>query len=311
MEAGKNGKKNAIRSVICIVLLIVIWGGYFITVAWGNKKFDLAEDDFSCAYQIENVEQKDGKLVLTGWAFKLKKDSAENEIELILYDEEEEKGYFATVKKEVREDVNKYFFCEYDYSKSGFVAEVPLKKLDLENRNYKILLRLDRKHTKKAYATNVYLSKGEVMYANPAWFEPLKVEGTYLEEIVENGMLRVYRPDVGMHVYQYNGMLYWIAEKHFFFKEDGHTYIQFQLNTTQISNLPQQRLENKWYSDNIGFYFEAKEVVGMNTGNYRVAVVELPKTYSITQIWTGYHDGEWIWRQDFRPWYDFSNNVED
>lgn len=311
MEVVKNRKKNALHSAICIILLIVIWGGYYIIVSWGNKQFVLVEDDFSCVYQIESVNQKDGKLILTGWAFKLKKDSVENEIELILYDDDEEKGYFTTVKKEVREDVNKYFLCEYDYSKSGFVAEIPLKKLDLENKDYKILLRLDRKHTKNACATNVYLSKGELVYVDPAEYEPLKVAGTDLDKIVNEGILRVYRPDAGMYVYQYEGALYWIAGQQFFFKEDGYTYIQYQLNTTQISKLPQQRLENKWYSDNIGFYFEEREKIEMNTGIYRVAVVDLPKTYSITQIWTGYHNGEWIWRQDFRPWYNFVGIKED
>lgn len=142
------------------------------------------------------------------------------------------------------------------------------------------------------------------MYANPSEYQALEVEGTDLEEIVNQGVLRVYRPDYGMYVYQYKNTLYWIAEPDYGFV-DSDTYVQYQLNTTQIERLPKIRLENEWYWDNIGFWFSEYEMKEMNTGKYRVAKKEIPREYSIRGIWTGNNIDGWIWREDFLPYYIF------
>ena len=142
------------------------------------------------------------------------------------------------------------------------------------------------------------------MYTNPKEYVPLEVAGTDLEEIVENGVLRVYRPDYGMYVYQYEGELYWIAEPEYGFVE-GDTVVECQLDTTQIARLPQHRLENQWYWDNIGFQFRSNECIALNTGKYRVTKKALPKEYSITKIWTGNYINNWIWLSYFRPYYKF------
>ena len=127
-----------------------------------------------------------------------------------------------------------------------------------------------------------------------------------MEEIVNKGYLRVYRPDRACYVYQYKGSLYWIADKEFAFEEDGTTYIQYHLWTTQIDKLPQKRLKNKWYWDNIGGNFEDYEIRD-NFGKYRVMRREIPLQYSITSIETGYYvDGEWKWKGFFRPIYYLS-----
>lgn len=216
-------------------------------------------------------------------------------------------------KREAREDVNEYFLCEYDYTQSGFTAVLSEKKL--KDGVYEILLRPEGR--KKAYSTNVYYDDGKMTFANPEEFVPLNVAGTDLETVVENGVLRVYRPDFGMYVYQYEGELYWIAENWYDFVEDN-TYIQYQMDTTQVENLPKDRLDHGWYWSNIGFYFKTKELTEWNTGNYCVAKSALPTEYSITKIYTGNHtDGipeayksnytpGWIWLNLFRPWYVFN-----
>ena len=106
--------------------------------------------------------------------------------------------------------------------------------------------------------------------------------------------------------YQRNGALYWIVDEYFNFEEDGSTYIQYQLWTTQTENLPKHRLENNWLWDNIGGNFEDYEIKD-DFGPYRVMKRELPKEYSITSIVTGYYkDGKWIWQEYFRPIYEFN-----
>lgn len=75
--------------------------------------------------------------------------------------------------------------------------------------------------------------------------------------------------------------------------------------TTQIQNLPEKRLENHHYWDNIGGYFEKYELEG-DFGDYRVMKREIPTDYSVTSIVTGYYkNGEWIWKSYFRPIYEF------
>ena len=129
--------------------------------------------------------------------------------------------------------------------------------------------------------------------------------GADLDEIVENGVLRVSRPDCHCWVYQKGWSLYWIADKDFAFEEDGTTYIQYQLYTTQTERLPEKRLAKGHLWDNIGGYFEKYELEG-DFGGYRVMKRDIPTAYSVTSIVTGYYkNGEWIWKNYFRPFYQF------
>lgn len=289
--------------LISTCLVILIWGGYFLAVHFGTDRIlEIEADDFSWVYQVDSVEEREKEVILSGFAFQLNEDSADKRFEIVLWDIESGEKYFPKMKYFERKDVNDYFLCEYDYLHSGYQAVFQRKKLDLQNKNYEVLLRVlgDR----KTYQTGTYLSKGKLMYVNPKEYVPLEVAGTDLEEIAKNGVLRVYRPDYGMYVYQYEGELYWIAEPEYGFVE-GDTYVPYQLDTTQIVRLPQHRRENQWYGDSIGFQFRSNECIAMNTGKYRVTKKALPKEYSITKIWTGNYINNWIWLSYFRPYYEF------
>ena len=265
--------------------------------------YEVVEDDFSHVFQVDNLEVEGDKLILTGWVFELDKDSSEADFEIILYDYNRDKDYYTNVEDVVREDVNEYFLCEYDYSDSGFIASTKLRRLDLEEKNYEVLIRpMD---TRKAYKTGIYISKGEMMYVKPEDYVALDVEGTDLETIISDGTLRVYRPDVGMYVYQYEGDLYWIADESYEFEEDGSTRIQYFLRTTQMDRLPQHRLDENETDDSRGGYFEKNELTDANTGKYRVMKLSIPNEYSITRITTGCYEEKWVWRQYFKPIHEF------
>lgn len=261
------------------------------------------DDDFSWVYQIDTIEEVDGKLDITGWAFALNKDAKQENFEIILYDTKTRKDVYPKMSYKSRNDVNEYFLCEYDYTESGFVASISTERLQLDSNVYEVLLK--PKGKRKAFSTNVYYKDGEVIYVHPDEFVPLEVAGTDLEEVVEQGVLRVYRPDYGMYVYQYKGELYWITELDYGFV-DGDTYVQFQMNTTQIEKLPEERLVYNTLWSNLGFKFSTQELLEWDTGKYRVAKYALPTEYSLTKIWTGNHIDKWIWKTDFRPWYEFS-----
>ena len=292
--------KQVLFFVISMTALLLIYSLFMKQI---EKRFEVKVDDFSWVYQIDSIENIDNSIVLTGFAFQLEQDAQEEMFELILCDIETGKGYYPKMEYSDREDVNEYFLCEYDYTKSGFTATLSSKKLDMENGVYEVLLRPVGE--RNAYGLGTYYANGEMYFTNPNEFEPLDVVGTDLEKIVDKGVLRVYRPDYGMYVYQYEGELYWIAEEWYEFNENKDTYVQFQMNTTQIQNLPQNRLENGWYWSNIGFMFSANELIEWNTGKYRVTKCAVPTEYSVTKIYTGNYMDEWIWRNDFRPWYEF------
>ena len=124
-------------------------------------------------------------------------------------------------------------------------------------------------------------------------------------DFVKNGTLLVCRPDMHIWIFQYNGSLYWVADEGFHFEDDGLTYIQYHLWTTQTEKLPPGRLARNYFWNNLSGYFEKYEISG-DFGKYRVMWCELPTDYSITSILTGYYkDGEWVWANSFRPVYVF------
>ncbi len=299
----KINQRKLYQWSIFLILMIVMLIAYYLMDGQFQKRFTIIKDNFSWVYQVDSIEELDKTIVLSGFAFQLKQDAKEEAFELILCDIETGKGYYPKMHYSSREDVNDYFFCEYDYTKSGFTASISLKKLDLENKVYEVLLRPVGE--KSAYRMGVYYANGKMSFVNPKEFIALNIEGTDLEEIVEEGVLRVYQPNYGIYVYQYAGELYWITEEWYGFV-DNDTYIQFQMDTTQIDKLPKDRIENNWLWSNLGFRFKWNELVDWNTGQYRVAKASLPTEYSITKIWTGNYIKEWIWQSSFRPWYVFN-----
>lgn len=304
MERSK--KRLLIQGATCVILLCLVWGMYYLVnrkiVTDKQQKICLFDDDFSWIYQVDNAEQKGKKLVLEGFAFEAGVTSEDEKFEIVLHNLDSGENIFSQMEYVDRQDVNDYFFCKYDYSKSGFIATFESKNLSLKNQKYEVLLRVLGEE--RAYRTGTFISNEKIVFFSPLEFMPPDVVGTDLEEIVNSGVLRIYRPDYGMYVYQYNGDLYWIADPRYDFNDDGEAYIQWHLETSQVEKLPQYRLENQWYFDNLGFYFSEEELKEWNTGKYRVARMELPMEYSITRMNTGCHEEGWIWKEDFRPFYD-------
>jgi len=295
-----------VRGVVAcvVVILVAVVVDYYIQDYIYKSKCKIVADNFKCVFQVDKIEQKDEKLILKGWVFKLEENSKEKDFDIILYDYANKEEIYLTVKDTVRKDVNDYFLCEYDYSNSGFVASIELKKIDLDETNYEIIIR--EKGVRKAYKSGTYISKGELMYALPEKYVPLDVKNTDIEEIVSKGILRVYMPEQFTYVYQYKGRLYWIVEEGYPFNEEsGRTKVQYHLETTQTDKLPEKRLKGGYLWDNISFHFEKKEVLDIDTGKYRVTVADIPTEYAVTKIWTGYYSGDWVWKYYFRPWYEF------
>ena len=312
-------KKETIIDIAAVGVMFVIFCIFVRNVQQGyNKRFTLVSDSSQYCYGIDSLEREGDLLKLKGWFFELKSiqkipqnvsDDAEMSFGLIPLDEAviDSKVKDVPVMKlemsrEDRPDVNDLFACEYDYSKCGFTATIDCDDMDLQTTSYRLAIKPNVQETPKAILTNIYITKGGVSYTDPRQSPKLDTEGTDLDRIVNGGVRLVSRPDVNCYVYQLGDKLYWIADEGFAFCENGSTYIQYQMDTTQIDRLPAERLENNWFWSNIGGYFEQYEITDqINCGKYRVSVRDIPKDYSVTSITTGYHDGEnWIWEELFR-----------
>lgn len=283
------------------------------------QRFTLAADGTQYCYGIDSFETEGDSYKFKGWFIELKsiqkvlqsvsKEDAEWVIGLIPLDEAvvDTKVEDVTVMDietmhEERPDVNEYFSCEYDYSKCGFTATLDCDDIDLQSNSYRIAIKLDADLSSRAVLTDLYISDKGLSYTDPRQSPELDTAGTDLDKIVKEGVRLVSRPDYNCYVYQLGDKLYWIADTGYAFCDDGLTYMQYQMNTTQIDKLPMDRLENDWFWSNIGGYFEEYEITDqMNCGKYRVLMRDIPRDYSITDISTGYHDGEkWIWSNQFR-----------
>lgn len=202
------------------------------------------------------------------------------------------------VDVENRDDVNEYFDCEYDYTLSGFRAY-----LDGINNSqeYEFLINWGWKHP---ISTGVFFTGNDIHYAPQISYHPEMFYGTDFEIIARNGDLRIYRPDIPCYVYQYDGYFYWVFGKDYHF-DDNNTLIQYQLWTTQYSNLPSERISEGDEWDNKTDFIERYEVAG-NFGDYRVFRRKIPTEYAISSVLTGYYKPhKWYWQSYFRPIFNF------
>lgn len=83
-------------------------------------------------------------------------------------------------------------------------------------------------------STGIYVSSSGIHYMPEKVFESQELNA----EFINIGVLRLYRPEQHCWSYQYENALYWIADQGFYFENDGSTYIQYQLHTTQPHKLP-------------------------------------------------------------------------
>lgn len=316
-------RRKELRIVLEIaVILIAIIGVFLINEQITDnriKSFFPDTDNFNYAYEVEKVYTDENDLVIEGWIFELRKvNNVEREVEIdkkpavLLYDtasveekdmdgiDKAQKGIPAEVSTTKRSDVNSYFACEYDYSKCGFVARIKKSSIDYDNGKYQIVLKCDEKSEYGMPAA--WLINGKLSYIDSDDEMRLEVAGTDLEKIVSDGICVASFPAFHICIYQYDWKLYYIADEGYAFKEDGKTYLEYQMNTTQFSRLPQERIDTGYFWGNMGGEFEAYEATSsMNCGKYRVCVRDIPIDFSVYRIWTGYYVEDWIWGASFRP----------
>ena len=285
------------RAVIGIELLCIAVGCgvcYWETTRDGQSQSQMT-------FQLDSVTVTDEGYIFDGYCFGHDLDTTEVQSDITILLKSLTGGGEIAAETSYgleRPDVNSYFYYDTDFTNSGFRAFVPADEYNI-NDEYEVYVKWGR----FKLPADTYVSGCSVERIAKADYEPIEDCGEDLERIITDGTALVCRPDYHCLVYQYCGQLYWIVDDEFYFEEDGSTYIQYQLWTTQPYNLPETRLENGWFWDNIGFNFEKYEITGeIDCGGYRVAAREIPTKYAVTEILTGYYaDGEWVWKEYFRP----------
>lgn len=267
----------------CLILLACVS-----VIGLKSTAEDTNSDKMACLlfFQPDSATLTDGKLELKGFAFRDGK--IPRKPVLILRSTNTGKKIRLSVSETERPDAGSYFGIEIH----GFKAEGRVSP----EEEYEILIRWP---WTVALQTGTYITGENIhYYPSEGLIEPT---GKDLDDIVQKGVLRLYRPDYHCWVYQSGVDLCWVVGPDFVFEDDGGTYIQYQLWTTETSKLPQERLENNWLWDNIGGYFEEYEIEG-DFGPYRVMKREIPAEYPVMTIETGYYkNGAWVWKHYFRP----------
>ena len=313
-------EKRSYQVVFFVVSMCVVLGGYVIlrtVVAEGSSHRYTVVKDKNLIKYVEEVSVERDILTVSGWCFYKDVDSNKNNVQVFLKNiDDEEDTVWLDVEKVIRDDVDAYYDCAYDYSQTGFEARTKVKKLDLQEKDYEIFLKIsftkeeverteegetvvEREYVKTVSAKR-YISDGKLTALKPGLDkEPTRTASMEINTVFDKGQLLQHREDLDTYIYQYGKKLYWVAGKNFYFEEDGTTYIQYQLDTTQADNLPKYRIENGWGWDNLGFIFEDNEMKKEDVYPYRIAVRDLPIDYSVTCFETGYfNDAEWIWKEN-------------
>ena len=294
LKMMRNSKVQAVLITTVGVATAIICLSVYIS---GRESVGVEADTTSRAYcfQVDEAKYEQGMINLSGFTFRYERPNDEK-FSIVLRSKNDSVE-LETLYSLPRPDVNDYFLCDYDYTNTGFSATGKVNP----DAEYEVMIKWP---WSLPLSTGVFIHGDTVSYYPEEEFTAPS-GGPDLDEVVRNGVLRVYRPDYHCWVYQWDGALYWIADEGFTFEDDGTTIIQYQMWTTQIEKLPEKRLKNGKLWDNKSGHFEKYEMEG-DFGGYRVMRRELPTAYSLMSIVTGYYKGgEWIWKTYFRPVYEF------
>jgi len=298
-------EKRSYQIVFFIVSMCVVLGMYLgirAKISVDKSHEYMVVEDKNLIKCIEDVTINKKELCISGWCFYKNVDSKSNSVQVFLRNITDESDIvWMDTESVIREDINDYYDCEYDYSHTGFAGSRRVSKLDLEEKTYEILLKVsfddpkgeqDKLRRNKSVTTNLFIKNGKLTAALVDKGSLIETASKELDEVIQSGKLLWYEENQELYIYQYRNKLYWIAGEQFFFRDDNFTRIAFQLDTTRVDKLPTSRVKEGYDWDSRGFVFEENEMLQWNTQPYRVAKCDIPSEYPITWFWTGHYYGE-------------------
>ena len=263
-----------------------------------QKQDDADSSSRNYCIQIESVTSENDEVELTGFALWF--DHYVGGMKMALRSTDGKDIIPLDVKYGLdRVDVQDYFLCDFDYTRTGFIAKGHMSNWANE---YEILVSLDWPQN---ISTGIFIEGTSIHYYRSDSFMTPTTDTDKLREIIDRSVLRYYSRDDQCWVYQDRENLYWIfANDSALLKYDNQD-IQYQIWTTQVERLPSYRLDNGWDWDERNGSFEDFELNGVSE-LYRILCRRLPSDYSIKSVLTGYYvDDSWVWKTYFRPIYYF------
>jgi len=309
----KKIENNVILQIVFFVVsMTVIVGAYVVTSKYvrSNVQKQVAEEnrlaeenkvrsaeiveDYKVYVNLSDVFEEDDKAVVTGEI----KYLGATTVKAYLTLREASKTEESVIEVEFVPQINQ------GGKKEKFIAYIDKNVIE-ENTSYEIMLYLvyctqqenstEVKEYSKKVSTEKYLYNGALYFDNPVLVELPEFSDNGMKEVVKDGMLYDYSKEYKLWVYEYKGIMYWIADSDFQFDESGLTYIPFQIHTHDIEKLPTEMQEERFA--NLDFKFEEHELRLPGESSYRVAYQKLPVNYMITWVRTGvYNPLEKTWR---------------
>lgn len=316
-------KKKIIHIAIFTLLEVVVLSFLFyemskLSYSRESRFTEVTSEYKNYCFEIESFDINQNKVRIKGWCFCLGLEASKHENlkrntkpVFLLVDSKDDKNKLV-IRSEwnKREDVNKYFSCDIDYSYCGLSGEINASKINIRDTKYKLLIKYDR-DSEHAIDTGCFIINGKLEYGEKNTDLLRRTEGTELNEIVKNGEQKLSLPDRGIYVYQLNEFLYWIADEKFVFNDDKTIMVQYLIFSNQKERLPNG---SKSFAEDKCSDFTAYEITNlMDSGSFRVYKREIPNEYAITCIETGVWEKKlgWEWQGYFRPTYRlFQENRE-
>jgi len=309
----KKWKKTVIQAAICVGLLCLIWGGYFIVkgkIDAGREEKELkelqVEIDYELLGQVETVNSENGKVTISGWA--LRKNSRNKNIYLLLRSGDEGEEILIRTGCTERADVDDIMNHEYDFGKTGFTAKIQEKELE-KDKSYEILLALEYEEegsarVQRKITTNRYLYNGELYRYRPEEFVKPEISQTEIKEVIDNGKLYACDVEKGGWIYVHQGVMYWILDEKQFEGLETTVCIPLRIFTPEEEKIPTERkeeFEKKGY-DYFELFVKKKYRVSGDKGMYYVVTMGLPE-YLISYIRTGSYGNDgvgWLYKAEFQ-----------
>ena len=155
---------NNIKIKNIIIMLVVLVIGCF--AVCGIVYYDMDKiselDANECKvtdkieWNIDKVEVSDS-LLISGWALIPGEKITSVDYSVVLYDEEANKYLSLPTQCEGRTDMNSRFTDGIDYFCTGFLSRVSLRKLDLNEKKYKIFINYKNNDYNYLIDTNQYV----------------------------------------------------------------------------------------------------------------------------------------------------------
>lgn len=319
-ELNEKRSYQVVFFVVSICAVLGMYAGIHARIAFQKShKFTIVEDK-NLLQCIEDVCTDEETVRVSGWSLYKNADTHKTKCQLFLRNiNDVEDVIWLDTEKVARNNIDEYFDCEYDYSLSGFEASIASKKLNLEEKDYEIFIKLTyiksnasmlqkkKRSIDVEYETTVstkrYIIDGKlaVSYGDKE-NDPINIASEIMNEVLERGQQLAYNKAGDIYIYQCQDKIYWIAGQNAYFEDDGTTRIQLSYETTRPDKLPKDRVENNWDWDNASFVFEHAEITDDLCGPYRIAVQELPQNYPVTCIGTGYYfNSKLVWEEYLIP----------